>query len=83
MKTASVRQLRTEFPKVLAWVNAGEEVAITRRRKIVANLTPAGDAPKKKPAVPDFRARLRAIYGDKIVPAKMMAELLADNKGRY
>ena len=83
MKTASVRQLRTEFPKVLAWVNAGEEVAITRRRKIVANLTPAGDAPKKKPAVPDFRARLRAIYGDKIVPAKMMAELLAANKGRY
>ena len=83
MKTASVRQLRTEFPKVLAWVNAGEEVAITRRRKIVANLTPAGDAPKKKPAMPDFRARLRAIYGDKIVPAKMMAELLAANKGRY
>lgn len=83
MKTATVRQLRTEFPKVLAWVNAGEEVAITRRRKIVANLTPAGDAPKKKPAMPDFRARLRAIYGDKIVPAKMMAELLAANKGRY
>jgi antitoxin (DNA-binding transcriptional repressor) of toxin-antitoxin stability system len=38
MKTATVRQLRTEFPKVLAWVNAGEEVAITRRRKVVANL---------------------------------------------
>ena len=35
MKTATVRQLRTEFPKV----NAGQEVAITRRRKIVANLT--------------------------------------------
>lgn len=83
MKTASVRQLRTEFPKVLAWVNAGQEVAITRRRKIVANLTPAGDAPKKKPTVPDFRARLQAIYGDKVVPADAMAELLADNRGRY
>ena len=83
MKTATVRQLRTEFPKVLAWVNAGQEVAITRRRKIVANLTPAGDAPKKKPAVPDFRARLRTICGDKVIPAAVMAELLADNKGRY
>lgn len=83
MKTATVRQLRTEFPKVLAWVNAGEEVAITRRRKIVANLTPAGDAAKKKPVVPDFRARLQAIYGDKVIPAEVMADLLAENKGRY
>ena len=83
MKTATVRQLRTEFPKVLAWVNAGQEVAITRRRKIVANLTPAGDAAKKKPTVPDFRARLRTIYGDKVIPAEVMADLLADNKGRY
>ncbi len=83
MKTATVRQLRTEFPKVLAWVNAGQEVAITRRRKIVANLTPAGDAPKKKPVLPDFAARLRARFGNKIIPADVMAEVLADNKGRY
>lgn len=83
MKTATVRQLRTEFPKVLAWVNAGQEVAITRRRKIVANLSPAGDAPKKKPALPDFRSRLHAIYGDKIIPADVMTKLLAENKGRY
>ena len=83
MKTASVRQLRTEFPKVLAWVNAGEEVAITRRRKVVANLTPAGDAPKRKPARPDFAARLHRLYGDKIIPADTMAGILAENKGRY
>ncbi len=83
MKTVTVRQLRTEFPKVLAWVNAGQEVTITRRRKVVANLTPAGDAAKKKPIVPDFRARLHAIYGDKVIPAEVMADLLADNKGRY
>ncbi len=83
MKTASVRQLRTEFPKVLAWVNAGQEVAITRRRKVVANLTPAGDVPKKKPARPDFHARLHRIYGDQIVSAEAMADILSENKGRY
>lgn len=83
MKTATVRQLRTEFPKVLAWVNAGQEVAITRRRKVVANLVPAGDAPKKKPALPDFGARLSARFGDKIIPAEVMADILAENKGRY
>lgn len=83
MKTATVRQLRTEFPKVLAWVKAGQEVAITRRRKIVASLVPAGDAPKRKPVIPDFEARLRARFGEQIVPAEVMADVLAENKGRY
>lgn len=83
MKTATVRQLRTEFPKVLAWVNSGQEVAITRRRKVVANLTPAGDEPKKKPMKPDFKARLHGIYADKVIPAETMAGILEENKGRY
>lgn len=83
MKTATVRQLRTEFPKVLAWVKAGQEVAITRRRKIVASLVPAGDAPRKKPVIPDFEARLRARFGGQIIPAEVMADILAENKGRY
>lgn len=80
---ATVRPLRTGFPKVLAWVNAGQEVAITRRRKVVANLTPAGDAPRNKPERPDFSARLRRIYGEKVIPAQAMAGILADTKGRY
>lgn len=83
MKTATVRQLRNEFPKILAWVNAGEEVAITRRRKVVASLVPAGEAPKKIPTLPDFGRRLRTNYGDKVIPADVMADLLADNKGRF
>ena len=83
MKTATVRQLRTEFPKVLAWVNAGQEVSITRRRQIVASLVPAGDRPKRKIVLPDFRARLRRAYGDKTIPAAVMAGILAENKGCF
>ena len=83
MKMATVRQLRTEFPKVLAWVNAGQEVAITRRRQIVASLVPAGNQPKRKTVLPDFRARLRRTYGAKIIPAAVMAGILAENKGRF
>jgi antitoxin (DNA-binding transcriptional repressor) of toxin-antitoxin stability system len=83
MKTATVRQLRTEFPKVLAWVNAGQEVTITRRRQIVASLVPAGNRPKRKTVLPDFRARLRRTYGARIIPAAVMADILAENKGRF
>ncbi|MEJ1972242.1 MAG: hypothetical protein WDM96_07150 [Lacunisphaera sp.] len=35
------------------------------------------------PPCPTSRARLRALYGDKVIPATVMADLLADNKGRY
>jgi antitoxin (DNA-binding transcriptional repressor) of toxin-antitoxin stability system len=80
---ATVRELRTEFPKVLAWVHAGQEVTITRHRKVVASLVPAGAAPSKKPVTPDFRGRLRARYGTKVIPADVMADILAENKGRY
>lgn len=83
MRTATVRQLRTEFPKVLGWVNAGESVAITRRRRVVANLTPAAEIPAGKPVCPDFAARLRRNYGSRTVPASAMAAIVAENRGRY
>lgn len=83
MKTATVRQLRTEFPKVLAWVNSGQEVTITRRRQVVASLVPAGNHPKRQPVLPDFRARLQRTYGTKTVPAAVMTDILAENRGRY
>ena len=31
MRTATVANLRNEFPKVFAWIEAGEDIAITRR----------------------------------------------------
>lgn len=53
MKTASVRDLRTDFPRLEAMLRAGEPIAITKRNRIVAKLVPATEAV----AVPDFRAR--------------------------
>jgi prevent-host-death family protein len=41
MKTATVRDLRNHYPRLLAWISAGEEITITRRGKPVARLSPA------------------------------------------
>ncbi len=38
MKTATVRQLRTEFPRIEGWLAEGESVAITKHKVIVAEL---------------------------------------------
>ena len=46
MKTASIRDVRHDFNRILAWVEAGEEVTITRHRLTVARLLPARTAKK-------------------------------------
>ncbi|GAB4180669.1 MAG: hypothetical protein Fur0032_21660 [Terrimicrobiaceae bacterium] len=52
MKTATIRELRSNFPKLEALLFEGESIAITRRKRVVATLSPAGET-----ARPDFRAR--------------------------
>ena len=55
MKTVTVRELRTAFPKVEAMLLNGQEVAITKRGKIVALLVqPSKREPKRKL---DFKKR--------------------------
>jgi prevent-host-death family protein len=63
MKTATVREVQHHLSKVLAWVEKGEEVQVTRRNKTVARIvpfSPPGSAPAE---LPDFAARARAIWG--------------------
>lgn len=65
MKQASIREIKHETSRVLGMVEAGQTVEICRRRKPVAILSP----PIKDKAVemPDFVARLRRIYGDRVL----------------
>ena len=76
MKTASVRDLRYDFPKVEAWLKAGEEVQITKRNKVIGKLTPEKDEPAKVPKFDaDARlARLKEIWGDRVVSAEEWEE---------
>ena len=65
MKKASVRDLRYNFKKIERLLHLGEEVQITKRRRIIGRLIPEG---AQSPAeMPDFIARLRAIYGNKLL----------------
>jgi prevent-host-death family protein len=75
MKTATLRQLRHEFGTVLALVEQGEPVEITKRGKPIAVLTPPVRARTTRARQrPDFAARLRRIYGDMIVPGDVVVE---------
>ncbi len=80
MKKASVRDLRYDFKKVERLLHEGEEIEITRRRRVIARLVPEPKRRAKK--LPDFLARLRSIYGEKVL-AVSGADLLAEDRNRY
>ena len=75
MKTATLRQLRHDFGSVLAWVEQGEPVGISKRGKIIALLSPPPHLkPAKSKKRPDFAARLKRIYGDLILQGDVVVE---------
>jgi len=79
MKTATVRDLRYNFPQVEAWLSHGEEIELTKRGQVVGRIIPNSPKPRKR-KMPDFAARAKAICGDRIIDT---ASLLDYNKGPY
>ncbi len=83
MKTASIREVRHDFSRILEWVANGEEVAITKRRETVARLLPARRRKTHRARMPDVTARLQRVFGRKVISDKTMREILEDNRGNY
>ena len=80
MRKASLRDLRYEFKKIERLLRQGEEIQITKRRRVIARLVPENT--QSPPELPDFRARVRAIYGDKVL-AVSGAHLVSEDRDRY
>jgi antitoxin (DNA-binding transcriptional repressor) of toxin-antitoxin stability system len=81
MKTATVRELRHAFPKVIRWVEDGESVELKRRGKVIAIMRPPKPAKSRRLQWPDFKARLRDIYGDKVLTPEASTQLREDLRG--
>jgi len=83
MKTATVRELRNDFSKLEAWLGEGEQICIEKRGQPIAMLTPVDAATVKKVKMPDFMARMKKTWGDRVfseeeVKAMREAELEGD-----
>jgi len=59
MKSATIRVLRNEFPRVARWIEEGECVQITRSGKPFAQLAPISTPAAMGFEMPDFLARIR------------------------
>ena len=83
MKTATLRELRNNFSKLEAWLGEGEQICIEKRGQPIAMLTPVDAGTVKKVEMPDFMARMRKTWGDRVfseeeVKAMREAELEGD-----
>ena len=81
MKTASIRDIRHDFGRVLSWVEDGEQVEITKRRRVVARLVPV-EAKGKKIEWPDLAARRKRAFPNG-VKGKPVSEILDEGRGDY
>lgn len=85
MKTVTVRDLRYDFPKVERMLREGKPLRITKRGKVIAKLEPddgSGIAPGRAP-LPDFEARMRENYGDKVFEVSGAELISADREDRF
>ena len=83
MKTATVRDLRNHYTKLLAWIAAGEEIIITQRGKSIARLTPERGADSRKVDWSRSAAVTRDRSGEKVLSAAESARLIAEAGGRW
>jgi antitoxin (DNA-binding transcriptional repressor) of toxin-antitoxin stability system len=80
MPSINTRQLR-DTRQLFAWLEAGEVVELRKRNRVVARIVP--ESPRVQPVEwPDFAARRRAIFGDRVLTP--VADLIADRENsRY
>jgi antitoxin (DNA-binding transcriptional repressor) of toxin-antitoxin stability system len=83
MKTASVRELRNHYSTVMKWIEAGEEVKISKRGKVIARLVPDRPEPPRKVDWSTSAAVTRDKSKWPMITDQQRAELFDDIKGPW
>jgi antitoxin (DNA-binding transcriptional repressor) of toxin-antitoxin stability system len=78
MNKATVRDLRYRFSAVEDLLRDGEEIYITKRKRVIARLLPT--APVPPAAFPDFLARQKKTFGKKRMRVSGAEQLAAERE---
>lgn len=74
MKTVTIRQIHNDFSSVLSLVAQGEEVTVLNRTRPVARICPPLPEAPADFKMPDFAARAKNIFGDKVISNAVLEE---------
>jgi prevent-host-death family protein len=77
--TVSVRELQQNLKRVIARVERGQVIEVTRRHRPVARLMPARPTETLTPW-PDLDGRARSVFGDRVI-APSASEMVIDGRG--
>ncbi len=75
----NIRQLR-DTRKLKAWLRAGQTVELRDRDRVIARIVPAKQRRQRPIKFPDFAARAKKIFGNRILPG---ADIVIEERGRY
>jgi len=78
MPSVNIRQLR-DTRRLKAWLRAGKTVELRERDRLIARIVPEQEAPRRPAEWPDFAARRKRIFGDRVLP---VVEDLISDRGR-
>jgi prevent-host-death family protein len=79
--TISIRDLQQNIKRVMARVERGQIIEVTRHRRPIARLAPMPPQRSASPW-PDLDARTRAVFGDRIVTPGPSAMVIEDRGER-
>jgi antitoxin (DNA-binding transcriptional repressor) of toxin-antitoxin stability system len=68
MPSVNMRQLR-DTRKLKAWLRAGKTVELRERDRLIAKIVPEKEEPERPVKWPDFEARAKKIFGDRVLNA--------------
>ncbi|MGA2534867.1 MAG: hypothetical protein ABSF53_02540 [Terracidiphilus sp.] len=77
MQSITLRQLR-DTRKVKAWLKAGVHIEVRERNQVLGDLVPRTRSNPTPVEWPDFAARLKQQYGDRVLTP--VADLIADRE---
>jgi antitoxin (DNA-binding transcriptional repressor) of toxin-antitoxin stability system len=77
MPSVNIRQLR-DTRRLKAWLRAGKTVELRERDRLIARIVPESEPPKVQVEWPDFAARRKKMFGDRIFP-----NIILEDRGRY
>jgi antitoxin (DNA-binding transcriptional repressor) of toxin-antitoxin stability system len=75
--SVNIRQLR-DTKKLKSWLRAGKTVELRERDRLIAKIVPESQSSKRIAKWPDFEARRKAMFGDRVFP-----NVILEDRGRY
>lgn len=82
MKTATVRELRNEFPKLASYIEAGEEILLTRHSKPIAKISPIRED-MNETVDWSHSAAFQMNRNTEVLSKETVEDVLAESKGGY